>query len=507
MMLSEDRLYGWGAGNTIMPRAAIVPHAKGQRRTGKIPYLGRQGGAVFRWRSAGIFRLFVDDYPWGQFFSFCILAPAILACIFLINRTLPIDQDEQLARPVEIIIALHEEEHQEIKYSSENRLLPEVEHKQREGKVVRKPVTEKSQQDVLAQAKPEKQVKTENIVISPPVFRQRKYGGAESTTIPPASQSRDTTEIISPENKKSTLAFLQSDRLQRKYRNDKQNNKNFESFQKVDSTELYAAARLEDTGGLTSPRADWASHSHASLEKSSHLPAQTPPQSLNQEILFGSQKRAKIPEPELGKQARSFDKQSPATRHPSQGISGAAKFPTLQQKVEFPGAVLPATGQSEERYVFEENHRDQAPVPQSVKQELSFHSQKGKENPELDPPVSTSFFSGEPRSVEKGSSSLIQVPDFSQGEVADEINPADLISLKEFSVCKDPEREFHLKTQLAVCLHGPSRIEAAGVLYFFKNTESGYTLQIDIYNPQGRSFKDRCEVLELAINSLLKGIK
>jgi hypothetical protein len=39
-------------------------------------------------------------------------------------------------------------------------------------------------------------------------------------------------------------------------------------------------------------------------------------------------------------------------------------------------------------------------------------------------------------------------------------------------------------------------------VFFIKYTESGYTIEIGIYNPQGRLFKDRCEVLELAINSI-----
>lgn len=504
MMLSEDRLYGWGAGYTAMPRVAIDLHVKDQRRTGKIPCLGRQGGAVCRWRSAGISRIFVDDYPWGQALLLSMLSVAILVWIYLMNSTLLREQNEQLARPVEIVVVLNEEEHQETIYSAEEEPMPAVEYKQIERKVEKKLVVDERRQDGMTEAKREKQVKARNIVISPPAVRQRKYSGAESNKIPPPSQRTDTTEVITPEKDKSALALLNSDRLQRKYRNDRQNNEKLEYSQQVATTELYAAARLDETGELTSPR---AGQNYGYAENSSLLPAQTPPQKVNQQILFRPQEGAEIPELELRKRARSFDIQSSPSQRSSQGISRASKFPTLQQKIEFPGATLPVTGKSEERYVFEENHRDRVPAPQSVKEELSFHSQKGKENPTLVPPISSTFLSREPRSVEKGSSFLAKAPDFSEIEVRDEINSSELISLKEFRVCKDPEREFHLKTQLAVCLHGPSRIETEGVLYFFKHTESAYTIQIDIYNPRGRNFGDRCEVLELAINSMISRVK
>jgi hypothetical protein len=44
------------------------------------------------------------------------------------------------------------------------------------------------------------------------------------------------------------------------------------------------------------------------------------------------------------------------------------------------------------------------------------------------------------------------------------------------------------------------------VVFFVKYTESGYTIQIHIYNPHGRSFKDRCEVLDLALDRILNRV-
>jgi hypothetical protein len=65
-MFSEDRLYGWGAGNIILPRAATELHPGRLRRTGQISYHDRRGQAAYRWRSSSISSIFVDDYPWRQ---------------------------------------------------------------------------------------------------------------------------------------------------------------------------------------------------------------------------------------------------------------------------------------------------------------------------------------------------------------------------------------------------------------------------------------------------------
>jgi hypothetical protein len=84
----------------------------------------------------------------------------------------------------------------------------------------------------------------------------------------------------------------------------------------------------------------------------------------------------------------------------------------------------------------------------------------------------------------------------------DDIDPSHLISLKELAVCTDPEEEFYLKTKLATFLSGPTRCESKGLLLFFKYTESGYTIRVDIYNPRRVFLKDRCSVLHLAVECI-----
>ncbi len=92
--------------------------------------------------------------------------------------------------------------------------------------------------------------------------------------------------------------------------------------------------------------------------------------------------------------------------------------------------------------------------------------------------------------------------DFLNDVTLDEIDPSQIINLKELAVCTDPEEEFYLKTRLATLLSGPAKCNSNGILFFFKYPESGYTIQVNIYNPKGEILKDRCSVLRLAIECI-----
>jgi hypothetical protein len=135
--------------------------------------------------------------------------------------------------------------------------------------------------------------------------------------------------------------------------------------------------------------------------------------------------------------------------------------------------------------------------------EITFKSQNKKKRLTLAMPVSNRLIGKVDRSVADDSDATPQAPDFAATVVPAEVDPADLISLQAFNVCRDPQREFRQKTQLAAHLLGPTRVESDGVVFFIKYTESGYTIEIQIYNPHGRSFKTRCEVLELALKRIV----
>ncbi len=82
----------------------------------------------------------------------------------------------------------------------------------------------------------------------------------------------------------------------------------------------------------------------------------------------------------------------------------------------------------------------------------------------------------------------------------EEMDPSKIINLKQLAVCRDPEAEFILKTRLATLLSGPRNCRSDDMVFFFKYTESGYTLQVNIYNPRGILLMDRCSVLQMAID-------
>ena len=106
--------------------------------------------------------------------------------------------------------------------------------------------------------------------------------------------------------------------------------------------------------------------------------------------------------------------------------------------------------------------------------------------------------------IQNTSANELKAPDLSDTvTTTNEIDPSRLISLRKLRVCADPEEEFNLKTKLATLLDGPSKCRANGMIFFFKYPESGYTIKVDIYNPQGELLTDRCSVLYSAIESIM----
>lgn len=76
-------------------------------------------------------------------------------------------------------------------------------------------------------------------------------------------------------------------------------------------------------------------------------------------------------------------------------------------------------------------------------------------------------------------------------------DPARMISLNQLKACIDPDAEFNLKASLATALDTDGRCAVRNMVFFFKHPENGYTLQVDVYNPD--NFVDRCDALRAAI--------
>lgn len=79
----------------------------------------------------------------------------------------------------------------------------------------------------------------------------------------------------------------------------------------------------------------------------------------------------------------------------------------------------------------------------------------------------------------------------------DGYDPARMISLNDLNACIDPNAEFPLKTTLATEIDTNGKCAIRAMVFFFKNPENAYTLQVDVFNPE--NFVDRCDALRTAI--------
>lgn len=512
MIFSENNLYGWGTIDISMPRAAFEPHPDRLRRTGKITDHSRQGGAAYRWHPSSISRIFLDDYPWNQALLLCIFSSLIIVYICLLHSTLPKDQNKQLTKPVEIVVAMQKDESQAATVSVEQEPLAAIQSepvKERvtfesvietpQKKVIDKPkevkqdVTKKireiapetpsppvkiKQEDVPKKAKePQRmasvmpiragQKKPENVTTSPPIHRKRNYTEKNQHTISQPHQASKVASFVSTEDKKPTEEIVDIASYKSKKNYSIQNNKKLGDPQLKTTANLVALNQSNKTTAPASLKTKSASQRYGTKANTLPPAARNAPPRSNQQLLFPSQRREKIPGLEPKNLYSQFSKQSTSSPSVSKRTKQASR---------------------------------------SKKRELSFQSTKRKENPTLTPLVSNKSLTNANRSAGKSTSSLTKVHNFPEKRTAGEIEPTELINLNDFNVCIDPEKEFRQKTQLAAHLDRPSRIEAEGVVFFIKYTESGYTIEIGIYNPQGRLFEDRCEVLELAINSIVNRV-
>ncbi len=184
----------------------------------------------------------------------------------------------------------------------------------------------------------------------------------------------------------------------------------------------------------------------------------------------------------------------------------ASNMIALNQRIRSEKISLPESGKADVRYLFEKNDPvSYAPIfPQTGTKPLSFKSQNKEEGLKVAPLPLKTFAANESRPLQNISKSETKASDLSGAFAKNEIDPSHIMSLKELRVCADPEEEFNLKTKLATLLNGPSKYLVNGMIFFFKYTESGYTIQVDIYNPKGKLLADRCSVLNFVYSSVAK---
>jgi hypothetical protein len=512
MIFSENNLYGWGTTDIAMPRAAFAPHPDRLRKTGKITGHKRRGAAAYRWHSSSISRIFLDDYPWSQAFLLCLFSSLIIAYICLLHSPLPNEQIEQLIKPVEILVAMQKVEPQTATVSVEPKPLASSKPEHIETSVSFEHVAETPQEKIIDKPKevrqdvPEKilkivpdpksppvkikqdgvqkktkappsmasvmpsrveQTKPANVKISPPIHRKRNYTKKDQNTIPQARTATKVAGLISAKDKRPIEKIVDIGSHQGKKNYYIQNNEKLGVPQGKTTTNLLALNQSDKTVEPASLKTKSANQRYGTRANTRLPKNRSVPPSASQQLLFPSQKGEEVPGVEPKKLNSQFNK---------------------------PSSSLPNVSKRTKR------------ASQRKTQGLSFQPKTRKNNPTLTPPVSNKLRTNANRSADKSASSLAKVHKFSEMRAIGEIEPSELINLKEFDVCIDPEMEFRQKTQLAANLDRPSRIEAEGVVFFIRYTESGYTIEIGIYNPQGRLFKDRCDVLELAINSFVNRV-
>ena len=543
MMFPGESMYGWGVFDVAIPRSAQDIYTDRRKRKAKIAFPDRRHAAARLWRSFGIPRIFVDDFPWNQALVASFLSAILFAWISLIADDLPRNYEGQTSRHVDISISMFEPAAQKEASSSEEKPLQASDYVHVEQEKVTGPAAEKPQQinvtrleeikqplyrnvqesaseepipDIrrkttisLTPAEPrktkapgvfrlEEEPEGEEIATLPQALRQRKYGKDDSDTTLPETQPDALTDLLTTEIDEPEVIAPHTGRLKRIYKSAMVDPDNSGSSQRIVSTDLFPSSGSAESVETLSPDQGQVDQRYAFKRKGSIHVTQTIPPKAKPQAVLQLRKRKEQPESELPTKPRSFSRSSSGHKA-AVTTSLTPSLPSLRQQVSDSSVSLPERPESDVRYVFKEKVRSQAQGKQTLDLQFNFEPKRRKENLIAAPRVRAKSLSNGPRPSQNRSELLAKAPDFSGNVLPDDIDPSQLTSLKEFDVCENPEEEFHLKTQIAVRLDGPSLFESGGVLFFCKYTESGYTVQVDIYNPQGRPFKDRCEVLLQAI--------
>jgi hypothetical protein len=551
MIHPEEKLYGWGVCGITMPRALDTIHPDKRKTSVKIPSVTGRKVASKLWCSSGVSRIFIDDFPWSQALLLTFLSTVILASVSVINRTFPIQQVEQLSKPVDIIISMFEEESEKnISPIQEKKQLPIADNDHVEQEVMAKMAIEEQQQIIIPELKEAKQsvkaekprnnpieplpdsrgklrsvnklvkaprtiasstlpVETEpeyeKITLSPPTSHQHNYLGKNDDRVLQPIRSDVVTNFEAKTNNKAANRILHSDRLQRKYKSARSKLEISKNNRQMPATDISAFHRLVEPAEVASPDTGQSDHRYAFGGKGSSHPMQIASLSASPQVSFQLQKQGENSKLEPQRQNKYFSPRAPAQNSVSQQSLPATRFPTLQEQVPV-NVSAPLKGRlSDERYILAGN--DQSLKHESTNQQFSFQPQSQEQDLSLVPPAPTKSFADEHEVLTNSPALLTKTQDFSGEILPDEVDPSKLIGLKEFNVCTDPEEEFRLRTQLAVRLDGPFWIQTGRVLLFFKHPESGYTMQIRIYNPYGRIFRDRCELLQLALYGIVQRTK
>ena len=546
MIVSHHHQYGWGAHSVPMPRAAVKNHPGLLSNSGAIACVSQAGSIRLKWQASKVYRIIIGDVSWKQPFVISILFSVLLVAIYSLNRVAPVDPLDAPIKPVDIVVAMQNQESpdtqpfldqlpleaKEPKYTEltpittpSNKNKPEkvvvqIPSQPKKRKIrfqskrsetnLQLPIAKlkpKTYQLTIRQNQPAKAVKRkittelqpDPLASAATVARQREYTLNDPDMALPQSQASPKSTFQSRKhdldipNKVANDAVYQS----KNYRIPLENNlkSTFQSRQhdpdvpkRVTNDPVYQSKNyrmpIKNERMASQPPAP----SHAFKGDFSKTTTDTPlvasrlpqkqyhPQKKSTGSELTGASRADRPLSFNSQRSKGLSNAPPIS--PSQG-SGSARL--------LSGTVKPG-----------------GPAPKATDNPLSFRSKKEVENIQALPGRAGKSVAKANRSADKEVNATANAPSLVYTAEVDQAEPSKFISLKEFNVCIDPEEEFRLKTKLAAYLPQPSQVDARGIVFLFQHTKSGYTIDIAVYNAIGRHFKDRCEVLALAIDSVVK---
>ena len=443
-MFVKESLYGWGVCDITMPRAASDIFSDRRKRVVRIFFSDRRKADVQYGILSSISAIIIHDFPWIQSLVLGVISLSCFAGIYIISKTIPEHPNKQPSKPVDITINL---------------------------------IEDKSIKAPLVVEKIEEKTKLQPIADIKLIMKRKSIPIKDEIAIP----DKTIPDIrVSPKIRKGHLIASKTD---------------LSESSNIDVTPRHEEIRIS---GPVIRKRDYGINQIGRKMRSKYL-----------DSMYNSfSKKLDAPAVIVSQANRSKKKYAIDTSNQKLASSSDRIFESdvfdCSHLVKYGDIAVPETDQGDERYLLEKSGR---PFQSRVSTQpgeipMSFGPQNKEKNLTLIPPREAKSVSRRSKAIRGNPMAGDQALDFSGG-VTNEIDPSHIISLKELSVCEDPEEEFQLKAKLAALLHGPSKLKTNGITFFFKYPESGYTINVDIYNPEGQLFQDRCSVLRLATESIM----
>jgi hypothetical protein len=230
MMFPEESRYGWGVYDIPMPRAVGASYPGRRKMTVKTPFAIRRKVASNPWCSSSVFRIFIDDFPWGQALLLTFLSAVVDRRKISPIKEKPLpktdyDHVEQevvtkpaAEEPEQIIITELKEEKQAVNSEKQRGVPEEPLADAREKPSISHKLTKAPLTIASTMFPTETLRENEKITIPPPAFHQRKYMGKDIDRISQRTQSDVATNLVSREKNEPTTQIVHVDRLQQKYK-------------------------------------------------------------------------------------------------------------------------------------------------------------------------------------------------------------------------------------------------------------------------------------------------